>query len=46
MGRQINIFEFNGIEYMGLEERRLDYERDRANGTNWVEKAIREGRYG
>lgn len=45
-GRQINIFEYRGVEYMGLEERRLDYERDKAAGTNWVEAAIARGDYG
>ena len=39
-GKQINVFEYGGVEYMGLEERRLDYERDKQNGTNWVENAM------
>ncbi len=41
----INIFTFNNVEYIGLESRRLDYERDKANGTNWVEDAIKAGYY-
>ena len=45
-GRQINIFEYRGVDYIGLEERRLDYERDKAAGTNWVEAAIARGEYG
>lgn len=44
-GRQINVFRYRGVEYMGLEERRLDYERDKAAGANWVEAAIARGEY-
>lgn len=25
-GKQINVFQYNGVEYIGLEVRRLDYE--------------------
>lgn len=42
---EINIFNYNGIEYMGLESRRIDYERDKLEGTNWVEKEIKRGKY-
>ena len=42
---EINIFNYNGIEYMGLESRRLDYEHDKINGTNWVEEEIKRGTY-
>ena len=42
----INIFIYNGITYIGLESRRIDYERDAALGINWVEDAICNGEYG
>ena len=42
---EINIFNYNDIEYMGLESRRLDYEHDKINGTNWVEEEIKRGTY-
>lgn len=42
---QINVFEYNGVEFIGLERRRLDYERDKANGTNHVEDLIKFGHY-
>lgn len=41
----INVFTYNNIEYMGLESRRLDYERDKANGVNPVEDLIAHGAY-
>ncbi len=41
----INVFTYNNVEYVGLETRRLDYERDKAAGTNWVEHAIARGEY-
>ena len=41
----INFFTFNGIEYMGFETRRLDYERDKRAGTNPIEKWIAMGVY-
>jgi len=43
---QINVFEYNGVEYVGLESRRLDYVRDAAHGTNAVKYAIDRGVYG
>lgn len=46
MNDSINIFTYNNITYIGLESRRIDYERDKKLGINWVEKAIREGKYG
>jgi len=42
---QINIFKYNDVTYIGLESRRLDYERDKANGSNHVEKMINAGLY-
>ena len=42
---QVNIFTFNGVEYIGLESRKQDYDRDKAAGTNFVEKKIKEGLY-
>jgi hypothetical protein len=44
-GKQINIFEYNGVEYVGLEERRFDYEKDKQEGRNWVEILIAHGMY-
>lgn len=41
----INIFVYNDVEYIGLESRRIDYEHDSRNGTNWVEAAIAAGYY-
>jgi hypothetical protein len=43
---QVNVFTFGGVEYIGLETRRLDYERDKLNGTNKVERMIQLGLYG
>lgn len=40
-GDSINIFQYNDVTYIGLESRRLDYERDKLTGTNWVEDAIK-----
>jgi hypothetical protein len=42
---KINIFVFNGVEYLGLESRRLDYERDKELGTNNIEIYIKMGLY-
>lgn len=44
---QINVFTYDGnnVEYVGLESRRLDYERDKLNGTNRIEKLIKQGYY-
>jgi len=42
----INIFSYNNIEYIGLESRRIDYDRDKELGVNWVENAVNEGKYG
>lgn len=44
-GDKLNIFIFNNVEYIGLQSRKIDYDRDASNGTNWVEKAIKEGYY-
>jgi hypothetical protein len=44
-GHQVNVFDYNGVEYIGLETRRLDYERDRKNGVNHVETLIAQGHY-
>jgi hypothetical protein len=46
MSDTLNVFVYNSVEYIGLETRRLDYERDKDNGTNWVEAAIARGEYG
>lgn len=45
VGDHINVFSFGNVEYMGFETRRLDYERDKALGTNMVEAMIRRGDY-
>lgn len=42
----INIFEYNNITYVGFESRRIDYERDKINGVNKIEKLIEKGFYG
>jgi hypothetical protein len=44
-GDQLNMFKFNQVTYIGLETRRIQYEIDKVNGTNWVEKAIVAGEY-
>lgn len=44
-GHKINVFSYNGRQYIGLEHRRLDYERDKRNGVNHVERWIKEGVY-
>lgn len=41
----INVFTWGGKTYIGLESRRIDYERDKANNCNWVEDAIKSGYY-
>ena len=41
----VNIFDFNGITYVGLETRKKDYDRDRKNGTNRIENLIKDGWY-
>ena len=33
------------MRYVGLESRRIDYEKDKQNGTNHIEKLIKEGKY-
>jgi len=42
---QINQFTYGRHEYVGLESRRLDYERDKALGTNKIEDLILQGVY-
>jgi len=44
-GHKINVFTYGGRQYIGLEYRRLDYERDKRNGVNHVERWIKEGVY-
>jgi len=44
-GDQVNVFTFLGVEYIGLETRREDYEKDKKAGTNYVEKLIQAGCY-
>ena len=41
----LNIFKYNGIKYIGLGSRRLDYENDKVLGKNKVEKLIDDGYY-
>jgi hypothetical protein len=36
----VNVFTYNNVTYVGLESRRIAYERDKEAGTNWVEDAI------
>lgn len=43
---KINLFEYGGVEYIGLESRRLDYIRDEQAGTNPVTAMIDAGVYG
>ena len=42
---QVNIFTFKGVEYIGLESRKRDYDRDKAAGTNFIEDKIKRGDY-
>ena len=42
---RVNVFTFLGVEYVGLESRRQDYENDKEAGTNYVEKLIQAGYY-
>jgi hypothetical protein len=44
-GDAVNVFTFGGVEYLGLESRRVDYEEDKAAGTNHVEDKIKSGWY-
>lgn len=44
-GVLVNEFLYNNRPYVGLESRRLDYERDARNGTNHVEQWIARGVY-
>ena len=41
----VNLFVYNGVQYIGLESRRKDYERDKITGTNHVERLIEAGAY-
>jgi len=42
---KINTFMYNSVTYIGLESRRVAYERDKLAGVNWVEDAIKRGLY-
>ena len=42
---QVNIFKFKGVEYIGLQSRKEDYDRDKKSGTNFVEHKIKRGGY-
>jgi len=42
---RINVFTYNGVRYIGLESQRIRYEQDAAAGINWVEDAIKRGKY-
>lgn len=37
---RINIFIFDGVEYIGLESRRITYDLDAFCGRNWVETQL------
>eukprot|EP01084_Bolivina_argentea_P318439 552239_1 len=41
----VNVFVFNEVTYVGLQSRKEDYERDKINNTNHVEKYIAMGYY-
>ena len=41
----VNIFVFHNVQYVGLESRRLAYEKDKLAGTNHVERLIQAGAY-
>lgn len=41
----INVFKYGNIEYIGLESRRLHYERDEIRGTNSIADAVKRGDY-
>jgi hypothetical protein len=45
IGDRINVFTYNDVVYMGLESRRIDYQRDKAAGTNKIERLIQLGVY-
>ena len=42
---KINVFTFNNITYIGLETRRLDYNKDEILGINKIAKAVKRGDY-
>ena len=42
---RVNIFKYNDRTYVGLESRRLDYEKDKRLGINPVENLIHQGIY-
>ena len=42
---QVNVFKYGVYTYIGLETRRIDYERDKKAGTNHVEEWIKDGVY-
>lgn len=44
-GDWINVFTFKGVEYVGLQTRKIDYENDKQNKRNFVEEKIRIGHY-
>ncbi len=41
----VNLFRYGDVWYVGTEERRADYQRDRDNGCNLVEDMIAAGAY-
>lgn len=45
IGDHVNYFNYNGVDYLGLQSRKLDYYRDAKNGVNPVEKLIKLGHY-
>ena len=45
LGIQVNEFVWNERPFIGLESRRIQYEKDKVNGTNHVEHLIKQGAY-
>lgn len=41
----INIFNYNGVTYIGLESERIRYDKDKDKGINYVEYLIGQGIY-
>jgi hypothetical protein len=42
----VNVFVYGGVQYIGLESRRIAYDRDKAAGTNHVDRLVQQGVYG
>lgn len=41
----LNVFKYEGVTYMGLQSRKIDYDHDKKLCVNKVEKLISEGYY-